>query len=282
MSTVRPISEQQREANRRNASQSTGPTTEAGKQASRMNALKHGLLAKEIVITRGDYEEDEQAFTQLCEALRAQFQPVGVAEDLEVQKIAGCYWRKRRAIRYEHGAILQKTGDLRGREQRSRQGDFDHALEHDCDIEDTSHGIHYLIDGLGEAKQEALEGQVSSDTLEWLVTQFSNHFRLPDGTKAGALFAAEPVALSPAYLRELRDGIDAQRRRLARLRPKVVRTERLDLESKIRTAALPGLKVVDKLVRYETSNERELDRALNRLERMQERRRAKEGTPLED
>jgi hypothetical protein len=60
-----------------------------------------------------------------------------------------------------------------------------------------------------------------------------------------------------------------------------VRTERLDLESKIRTAAVPGLKVVDKLVRYETSNDRELDRALTRLERMQERRRANGGAALE-
>lgn len=275
------VSSEKVEANRRNAQNSTGPKTDAGKQASRMNALKHGLLAKEIVIIRGDLKEDERAFTQLLEELQAQFQPVGVAEELEVQKIAGCYWRKRRAIRYEHGAILQKTADLRGREQRSRQGDFDHALQHDFDIEETSHGIHYLIDGLGEAKHEALEGRVSSETLEWLVKQFPNHFRLPDGTKAGALFAAEPVALSPASLRELRDGIDAQRRRLARLRPKVVRTERLALESKIRTAALPGLEVVDKLVRYETSNERELDRALTRLERMQERRRAKGGAAPE-
>jgi hypothetical protein len=47
-------------------------------------------------------------------------------------------------------------------------------------------------------------------------------------------------------------------------------------------AAVPGLKVVDKLVRYETSNDRELDRALTRLERMQERRRAKAGTLPKD
>ena len=38
------------EANRRNALQSTGPTTREGKRAVRHNALKHGLLAQEVVI----------------------------------------------------------------------------------------------------------------------------------------------------------------------------------------------------------------------------------------
>jgi len=70
-------------------------------------------------------------------------------------------------------------------------------------------------------------------------------------------------------------------RRLSRLRQKAVQTERLALEARIRTAALPHPVVVENLVRYETSNDRELDRALNRLERMQERRRAKGGTPPE-
>ena len=72
------------EANRRNAQHSTGPTTDAGKRASRMNALTHGLLAKEVVITRGDDKEDERAFSQLLEELQAQFQPVGIGEELEV------------------------------------------------------------------------------------------------------------------------------------------------------------------------------------------------------
>jgi hypothetical protein len=82
------------------------------------------------------------------------------------------------------------------------------------------------------------------------------------------------------YFRELLAGIDAQLRSLPSVSRKVTRIEQLDLDSKIRTAALPAARVVEKLVRYETSNDRELDRALKRLERMQERRRATEGTQL--
>ena len=44
METKRPISERKLRANRANAKRSTGPKTEAGKAASRRNALKHGIF----------------------------------------------------------------------------------------------------------------------------------------------------------------------------------------------------------------------------------------------
>lgn len=49
-SAQRLTSVKQIEANRRNALHSTGPTTPEGKQASRLNALKHGLRAKNVII----------------------------------------------------------------------------------------------------------------------------------------------------------------------------------------------------------------------------------------
>ena len=77
----------------------------------------------------------------------------------------------------------------------------------------------------------------------------------------------------PEYLRELVARMDEQLERLHPLRDRAEQAEKLEFESKIRAAAVPTSGVVDKLVRYETSIERELDRALERLERMQKRRR---------
>ena len=37
-------------ANRRNAQKSTGPKTANGKAVSKLNALKHGLLAQTVVV----------------------------------------------------------------------------------------------------------------------------------------------------------------------------------------------------------------------------------------
>jgi hypothetical protein len=49
------------EANRRNAFKSTGPKTEAGKQASRCKPVRHGLTA-ETVINALEDADDYQAF----------------------------------------------------------------------------------------------------------------------------------------------------------------------------------------------------------------------------
>lgn len=48
---MRMISQRKLQANRANAKCSTGPRTEAGKAASRRNALKHGILSRSFDLT---------------------------------------------------------------------------------------------------------------------------------------------------------------------------------------------------------------------------------------
>ena len=57
----------QREANRRNARHSTGPRTDAGKQRSSQNALKHGLLAVQSVIPGEDPADYDSLLTEFAE-----------------------------------------------------------------------------------------------------------------------------------------------------------------------------------------------------------------------
>jgi hypothetical protein len=126
-------------------------------------------------------------------------------------------------------------------------------------------------------KQEALDGPVSDESQAWLEQQFPDEFTPPDEPLDELRIVEETVAGpegTAADQRHLVDTIDEQLRRLSQLWEQVAATEELNLESKLRAAALPGPGAVDKLIRYETSNDRELDRALTRLERMQERRRA--------
>lgn len=52
----RPISERKLQANRANAKRSTGPRTEAGRAASRRNALKHGILSRAVGLDLGSLE----------------------------------------------------------------------------------------------------------------------------------------------------------------------------------------------------------------------------------
>jgi len=90
------------EANRRNALKSTGPKTPEGKDAVRLNALKHGLLSQEVLLPG----EDEATLRELGERLRAELQPVGELENLLVDRIIAAHWRLRRLGRVEAGIFV--------------------------------------------------------------------------------------------------------------------------------------------------------------------------------
>jgi hypothetical protein len=89
------------QANRHNALKSTGPKTPEGKASVRHNALKHGLLAQEVLLP----EEDEEALRELDERLRAELRPEGEMEDLLVEQIVATQWRLRRMRRVEAGVF---------------------------------------------------------------------------------------------------------------------------------------------------------------------------------
>jgi hypothetical protein len=102
-------SEKQAEANRQNALKSTGPKTPEGKDAVRLNALKHGLLSQETLLPG----EDEEALRTLGERLRDELQPAGELENLLVERIITSYWRLRRLGRVEAGIFARELyGEL--------------------------------------------------------------------------------------------------------------------------------------------------------------------------
>jgi hypothetical protein len=84
-------------ANRLNAQRSTGPRTEAGKAASRFNALTYGLEARSRVIPG----EDPAQLESLAAAYYGQFSPVGPLEDFLVETIVQADWNRRRYTRVE-------------------------------------------------------------------------------------------------------------------------------------------------------------------------------------
>ncbi len=95
-------SPKQIEANKRNAKKSTGPRTSAGKKKVAMNAIKHGLLAQQVVLPN----EDEEEFAEFTIRLARELRPVGELEDLLVGMIAACVWRLRRLQRVEKGLFI--------------------------------------------------------------------------------------------------------------------------------------------------------------------------------
>ena len=84
-------SPEQIEANRRNAALSTGPRTPAGKAASCLNASRHGLLARELLV-KGESKGDFAAF---ADGVRERLAPDGELEIFVVNRVisaAGDRW----------------------------------------------------------------------------------------------------------------------------------------------------------------------------------------------
>jgi hypothetical protein len=101
------------EANRRNALKSTGPRTEAGKQASRRNAVRHGLTAETVIGALED-AEDYKAFEA---AITADYDAQSAVERELVLRLASLLWRLRRATTMETGLFEIQADHLRGYRQ---------------------------------------------------------------------------------------------------------------------------------------------------------------------
>jgi hypothetical protein len=109
------MGEQRTQANRINAQRSSGPRTELGKSRSKMNALKHGLSAKKIVI--GD--EDPTEFEALRAALERDWEPEMAFESELVDQLTGLFWRMRRVPAIE--AAIVKSREEEAYERFCRQ-----------------------------------------------------------------------------------------------------------------------------------------------------------------
>jgi len=84
-------------ANQRNAAKSTGPKTAAGKRTVRLNALKHGLYSRELVVS----DQDKPDFELLRKSIRMQLAPGTALQDIALEQVVACVWRSRLALRLE-------------------------------------------------------------------------------------------------------------------------------------------------------------------------------------
>jgi hypothetical protein len=94
----------QLDANRRNAQLSTGPITLEGKKKVRFNAYKHGFYAQAAIIKEW---EDPEAYQVLHDGYFDDYQPVGVVEQELTARAVLAIWEIRRLTRaerqfYEH------------------------------------------------------------------------------------------------------------------------------------------------------------------------------------
>jgi hypothetical protein len=115
----------QLEANRRNATRSTGPITEAGKHRSRRNAVRHGLCSETVIGILEDVE-DYRGFEA---AIIADYDAETAVERELVLRLASLLWRIRRATSIETNLLRIQAEILRDRERL-----IDQARDPVCEI----------------------------------------------------------------------------------------------------------------------------------------------------
>ena len=77
--------------------------TKKGKEKSKMNAVKHGILTEATILPG----EDIEVLVDIMTDLHAELQPQGQLEEILVDRIISCTWRLQRVNRAETTQILR-------------------------------------------------------------------------------------------------------------------------------------------------------------------------------
>jgi len=293
----RQTSVRQIEANRRNALRSTGPTTPQGKQASRLNALTHGLRAKEVIIPgQEDPPELEAILRELC----ADWEPEGHTELHFVEQIGLGEWRLRRVHRAELGEIRSQMSSQIASEASEVEDEIEEAFKHYPErlpqiLEKSTAGIAYqrqeVEDALDELESEGEVSEISIDHLErvfgtetdspitmlkvWFIEEMpeENEENVDsDGEPRRRRTSAKKKAAARKHLDETLKDLDRQERKLHK-------QEKIDLEIVQQRLSIPQASELERLQRYEAAIKRDMDRAIDQLERLQRRRRGESQPP---
>jgi hypothetical protein len=274
-------------ANQLNAQKSTGPKTAAGKAVSKMNALKHGVLAKTVVVRGHHFQESKRGFKKLCQELYASLAPVEPLEAMLVDQIATAHWRLRRVRMAEAGEIALSVDEVHN--SRSRVNPRLQLMLWACrndpvwEMNGSALGNSVLALKLSEVrKQVEQEGELTEAAIKDLLFGARNTIS-EDLEKLRARSMPVPEGMDAAVHREETKKqalahIDRKLRTLAWQETECKRREDSEAQSRQAAAALPPEEALEKILRYEAALERQLFRAMNQLERLQ-RRRLGEAVP---
>ena len=98
-------SARKRESNKRNAQLSTGPKNT---DATRFNAVTHGIFANQTYIESGLGPKERELYEALRDRLHADLAPVGTLEEMIVADIFRCAWSVHRVASFEQDLLVPK------------------------------------------------------------------------------------------------------------------------------------------------------------------------------
>lgn len=256
-----PISAKLERTEPRFMQKSTGPRSERGKERSKFNALKHGLLSK-VLLLKG---ESPTEYLSLLNGLLDDLQPQGKLETLVVEDLAQVLWRKRRLLQAENAVVTEKlefTERDSEAEDRARAAiTSDGLLKHLTN----PHRVREAKELLSELRRNvvARNGADLSGLLKQLFGK-DQVGRIPQILRPHSGPAVDSSQIVAAM-------IDDEIKRLTQTEKDLAANDRLRYRKL--AAVIPCQEVSEHLLRYERQFSGEIDRILNRLERLQRMRK---------
>ncbi len=281
------MSPEQIAANRGNAKKSTGPRTAAGKAASRLNALKHGLLAESVVVRGHKIRESVPQFQRLCHELYASLAPDGPLEEILVDEIAAVSWRLRRLRRAETGEVALSVDQGWWRRENHSPVESQMLIPPGLLMEPLAERLQRSVDGcrylLGCLRCVRRSVERDGELTAATVKEFEAALREDAGHLGSGLRwhldrrSANPDGLAPEpfqarHREEVFRRLDCEQEDLELLEAQHAKREDAEERAQQAAALLPAAAKLDKILRYETALERQWYRAMNQLERLQQRR----------
>ena len=269
-------------ANRANAQKSTGPKTPAGRQASKMNALKHGILSRETVVRGRCLQEDEREFADLHQRLWEDLMPAGPLEEMLVDRIVTAHWRLRRALKAEAGEIALNVDD--GNWQRTHhdpaQVSQQWAVLADPvpAMRDSVLGNLVMENQLQTVRASVqLTGELTASAIKSVVLKGQPYTLTQELLDLNTRLQSNPNGLDANALRSYRKEqvlafLDEKLSTIAWNKAQCAERDKKQEAAHQAAAVLPSSGVLEKILRYETKLERQLYQAINQLERLQRMR----------
>jgi hypothetical protein len=251
-----------------------------------MNAVKHGILSKQVVVRGLNIRENSREFTALhqrfCEAL----DPVGPVEEMLVDQIVTTHWRLRRALTAEAGEIalsVDKDAGKRGlgHHPTLQWMEWQRLGDPIWYMEESSVGNGILKNWIEEIRAGVeKEGELSEAAIKNLVEHFGGkpNCLTQEMEKFRLSLMENPEGLEAAALRERNKQqallfVNKTLSFACWRKSNCEKREEREKESQQAAAVIPSLDVMEKIMRYETKLERQMYRAMAQLERVQRMRK---------
>jgi len=264
-----------------------------------MNALHYGLTSALLVNERIDGEGAQERFAALHEGLREHFAPEGDPEaEFRVDRVARNVWRLQRHDRAE-AAMLEEAGLRAAQDDLLLRLRVPGMLDQDIPgaavaIEPKSHRLRVLIDRLGELEEEIRrDGDLSEKSLGDLMETFGTSD--PFATECAMLCLSakaieapsngEPGAASSGTVANLIEEatrlISEKRQLLSKLQQELEHLQQQERSAHLATLGIPSPLNLERLLRFRTAINKELEQDLARLSDRAHQRKKNPSVPGE-